>query len=32
MCILGDDPLGTVVTFDDGTFRIEFRKEDFRKP
>jgi len=30
--ILGDDPLGTVVTLDDGTFRIEFRKEDFRKP
>lgn len=29
---LGDDPLGTVVTLDDGTFRIEFRKEDFRKP
>ena len=30
--IFGDDPLGTVVTLDDGTFRIEFRKEDFRKP
>jgi choline dehydrogenase-like flavoprotein len=30
--IFGDDPLGTVITLDDGTFRIEFRKEDFRKP
>jgi choline dehydrogenase-like flavoprotein len=30
--IFGDDPLGIVVTLDDGTFRIEFRKEDFRKP
>jgi hypothetical protein len=30
--IFGDDPLGSVVTLDDGTFRIEFRKEDFRKP
>jgi choline dehydrogenase-like flavoprotein len=30
--IFGDDPLGTVVTLDDGTFRIDFRKEDFRKP
>jgi choline dehydrogenase-like flavoprotein len=30
--VFGDDPLGSVVTLDDGTFRIEFRKEDFRKP
>jgi GMC oxidoreductase len=30
--IFGDDPLGTVVTLDDGTFRIDFKKEDFRKP
>jgi choline dehydrogenase-like flavoprotein len=30
--IFGDDPLGSVVTLDDGTFRVEFRKEDFRKP
>jgi choline dehydrogenase-like flavoprotein len=30
--IFGDDPLGSVVTLDDGTFRIDFRKEDFRKP
>ena len=29
--IFGDDPLGSVVTLDDGTFRIDFRKEDFRK-
>src|SRR5918992_568904 len=30
--IFGDDPLGSVVTLDDGTFRIDFRREDFRKP
>jgi hypothetical protein len=30
--VFGDDPLGSVVTLDDETFRIEFRKEDFRKP
>lgn len=30
--VFGDDPLGSVVTLDDGTFRIDFRKEDFRKP
>ena len=30
--IFGDDPLGSVVTLDDGTFRVDFRKEDFRKP
>jgi choline dehydrogenase-like flavoprotein len=30
--ILGDDPIGEVVTLDDGTFKITFRKEDFRKP
>lgn len=30
--IFGDDPLGSVVTLDDGTYRIDFRKEDFRKP
>lgn len=30
--ILGDDPIGEAVTLDDGTFKITFRKEDFRKP
>jgi hypothetical protein len=30
--ILGDDPIATVVTLDDGSFNIKFRKEDFRKP
>jgi GMC oxidoreductase len=30
--ILGDDPLGSDVTLDDGTFKITFKKEDFRKP
>jgi choline dehydrogenase-like flavoprotein len=30
--ILGDEPLGSAVTFDDGTFRIDFTKESFKKP
>jgi len=30
--ILGDDPIGEAVTLDDGTFKITFRNEDFRKP
>ena len=30
--ILGDDPLGSDVTLDDGTFKITFKNEDFRKP
>jgi choline dehydrogenase-like flavoprotein len=30
--IFGDDPIGSAVTLDDGTFRIDFRKEDFKKP
>ena len=30
--IFGDDPLGSAVTLDDGTFRIEFSKEAFKKP
>jgi choline dehydrogenase-like flavoprotein len=30
--VFGDDPLGSVVTLDDGTFRIDFTKEDFRRP
>jgi hypothetical protein len=28
----GDDPIGSTITLDDGTFRIDFRKEDFKKP
>src|SRR5262245_4505931 len=27
-----DDPLGSSVTLDDGTFSATFRKEDFKKP
>ena len=30
--VFGDDPIGSTVTLDDGRFRIDFRKEDFRKP
>lgn len=30
--IFGDDPLGSAVTIDDGSFRIEFTKEAFKKP
>jgi hypothetical protein len=30
--VFGDDPVGSAVTLDDGTFRIDFRKEDFKKP
>jgi hypothetical protein len=30
--IFGDDPLGSAVTHDDGTFRIDFSKNDFKKP
>jgi len=30
--LLGDDPLGSAVTLDDGTFKITFSKEDFKKP
>jgi choline dehydrogenase-like flavoprotein len=30
--IFGDDPLGSAVTLDDGTFRIDFSKSDFKKP
>ena len=30
--VFGDDPIGSAVTLDDGTFRIDFRKEDFKKP
>jgi hypothetical protein len=30
--IFGDDPLGSAVTLDDGTFRIDFTKDDFKKP
>lgn len=30
--LFGDDPVGSGVTLDDGTFRIDFRKEDFKKP
>jgi hypothetical protein len=30
--LLGDDSLGSAVTFDDGTFKITFSKEDFKKP
>ena len=30
--ILGDDAIGEAVTLDDGTFKITFRKEDFKKP
>ena len=29
---LGDDPLGSSVTLDDGTFKITFSKEDFKRP
>lgn len=30
--VFGDDPLGSAVTLDDGTFRIDFTKDDFKKP
>ena len=30
--LLGDDPLGSSVTLDDGTFRIDFTKDDFKRP
>jgi choline dehydrogenase-like flavoprotein len=30
--IFGDDPLGSAITLDDGTFRIDFSKSDFKKP
>jgi GMC oxidoreductase len=30
--VFGDEPLGTAVTLDDGTFRIDFTKESFKKP
>ena len=30
--IFGDEPLGSAVTLDDGTFRIDFTKESFKKP
>jgi len=30
--VFGDDPLGSAVTLDDGTFRIDFTKKDFKKP
>ena len=30
--LLGDDPLGSSVTLDDGTFSIDFTKEDFKRP
>jgi hypothetical protein len=30
--VFGDDPLGSAITLDDGTFRIDFTKEDFRRP
>src|SRR5574339_637670 len=30
--LLGDDPLGSSVTLDDGSFKITFSKEDFKKP
>src|SRR5215216_6791515 len=30
--IFGDDPLGSAVTLDDGSFSIYFTKESFKKP
>lgn len=30
--IFGDEPLGSAVTLDDGTFKIDFTKESFKKP
>ena len=30
--LLGDDPLGSSVTLDDGTFRIDFTKDGFKRP
>jgi len=30
--LLGDDPLGSSITLDDGTFSIAFTKEDFKRP
>ena len=30
--LLGDDPLGSSTTLDDGTFNIAFTKDDFRRP
>jgi hypothetical protein len=30
--LLGDDPLGSSVTLDDGTFSIAFTKDDFKRP
>jgi choline dehydrogenase-like flavoprotein len=30
--IFGDDPLGSSVSLDDGTFRIDFTKDDFKRP
>ena len=30
--LLGDDPLGSAVTLDDGSFKITFSKEDFKRP
>jgi choline dehydrogenase-like flavoprotein len=30
--VFGDDPLGSSVTLDDGTFSIYFTKESFKKP
>jgi hypothetical protein len=32
MDLLGDDPLGSSVTLDDGTFCIDFTKDDFKRP
>ena len=30
--LLGDDPLGSSITLDDGTFSIAFTKDDFKRP
>jgi choline dehydrogenase-like flavoprotein len=30
--LFGDDPLGSSVTLDDGTFKITFSKENFKRP
>jgi len=30
--LFGDDPLGSAVTLDDGSFKITFSKEDFKRP
>lgn len=30
--LFGDDPIGTTITLDDGTFKMIFTKDDFKRP